>query len=140
MDAFQRKFTANLTEAKRAELAAIELLKKRGSDAFLNPATDLAGLRKGDIIVKGQSGLFYIEVKTDFISAYSGNIALEHDSLWKSGSDWFLYALPTFYAAPLPQLKQLAKDENIVQGGDFYRAITLVPKDKFISLPFVTKL
>ncbi len=33
----------------------------QASEAFLNPATDLAGFRKGELIVKSPSEMYFVE-------------------------------------------------------------------------------
>lgn len=124
----QEKFQQNLEEVKRADLAVVELFKKRGNQACLNPARNYEGLAKGDVIVNG----LYVENKVDFESLYTGNICIEQKSLDRQ-NDWFGYIIPQYYLISRPRLKLLAGMSRQTTGGDSNYKLYLPTKAEFIK-------
>lgn len=124
----EQTFQQNLEEVRRADLAVVELFKKRGNQACLNSARNYAGMAKGDVIANG----LYIENKVDWESLYTQNICIEQKSLDRQ-NDWFGYIIPQYYLISRPKLKYLTSTARQTTGGDSNYKLFLIPKVEFIS-------
>lgn len=125
----QEKFEANRIEASRAELAVVELLKRRGNDAWLNSLNyDWC-----DIWTRTANGCVPVEVKTGYESMYTGNIAIEQKTLDHTRSQYFVYVLPQAYVLSRPKLKILASMSRPITGGDSQYQLYLPTKAQFMQ-------
>lgn len=122
------KFQSNLNEVKRAEIAVVELFKRMGHEAFLNPARDYEGLSKGDLIVNGQ----FVEVKTDFESLYTNNICVE-EKVFDKQTPYFAYIIPEVYLITRPALKVLTLTAKKTKGSESSYDLNLIPKQTFLN-------
>lgn len=97
------KFHANLDEAKRAELAVVQMFKRAGREAWLNSGDNKAC----DVYLKGSAGKIPLEVKTDWESMATGNVAIEPQTLNHTSAEYFIYLLPKVFILPTGELKRL---------------------------------
>jgi len=125
----QTKFQTNLEEAQRAEHAAIMMFKRAGKQAWINSLNR----EWCDIWVKGEHGHIPIEVKTDFESVATGNVAIEPQTLGHTRAQYFLYFLPKGFLVPTATLKTLYTQyrDTGKDGGDQNRRLALIPKETF---------
>lgn len=123
------KFTANLNEASRAELAMVKLLEKRGNEAWLNPHKN----GDCDIYVVSNGRQYKVEVKTDFASLHSDNICLEPQTLEHTKADWFAFIIPEVKFMPTMDVRNLYFQyyQSGKRGGDQNQKLALIPKDIF---------
>lgn len=121
------KFHANLDEAKRAELAVVQMFKRAGREAWLNNGNNKAC----DVYLKGQMGNIPLEVKTDWESIATGNVAIEPQTLNHTSSEYFIYLLPKPYIITTNELRQLYNLYPKTKGGDQSMPLALVPKTDF---------
>lgn len=87
-----------------------------------------------------------IEVKYDAMSETTGNVCIDLDSINKSTSAIWILGLSVgsqidLYGAFLADLGPYAiSHPNKRPVGEFQQLASLIPKDEFISLPFIKKL
>ena len=121
------KFNANLDEAKKAELAVVQMFKRAGREAWLNGGDN----RACDVYLKGASGNIPIEVKADWLSLATGNVCIEPQTLEHTKAEFFIYLLPRPYILETPKLRALYSQYKKVEGGDQGKPLALVPKEQF---------
>ena len=124
------KFEANLIEASRAELAITELLKRQGYNAWLNPK------KNGDCDVYFISDRQYgVEVKTDFASMYTGNVAIEPQTLEHTKADYFAFVIPEVQFIATADVRNFYTDymQTGKNGGDQNKRLALIPKDILLN-------
>lgn len=130
-DTFQQKLVAGLQGEEIARVY-LESLGHKVEDN-LTPTT-IYNLRTKDLIVNGSP----VEVKLDILSAKTGNIVIEHQSLKTHTAPFYIYVLPTFYKATKSGLEYLTEVfPDKVQMGDDGRTGTRVPiKSSFFEEVF----
>lgn len=125
------KFQANLNEVSRAELAIVELLKKQGYSAWLNPK------KNGDCDVYFiENGKQYgVEVKTDFASLHTGNVCIEPQTLEHTKAHYFAFIVPEVKFMATVDVRNLYTDhfQSGKNGGDQNKRLALIPKDDFLK-------
>lgn len=89
----------DLEVGKKKELEAVSLIEehykahgKRKVKVWLNPATDLEGMRECDLF--DNFGIKW-EIKYDRRHKETGNVYLEHAGIRRSGADYVLFMLDT---------------------------------------------
>ncbi len=83
-------------------------------------------LREADFHVNGKP----VEVKLDILSAKTGNICIEHQSLKTHTAPYYIWEVVTFYKTTRRKLEHLvASHPDKVSAGDDGRAATLVKID-----------
>ena len=102
----QERFLKNRDEVRRAEFTASKLFQMAGIPVTLNPtpklSENLSQLRQADLLY----AIFipYAEVKVDWMSATTKNVAFEIDSLRASEAHWLVQVLPVYFVAPRKQI------------------------------------
>lgn len=141
---FEQKLKAGL----QAERLVLTYLESLGHTVFLNDSLDrsylqttnpslLAQLRQGDMLVNGVP----VEIKLDILSAKTGNVVIEHQSLRTHTAPYYIYVLPTFYKTTKQKLEYLVDtfpDKKPI--GDDGRIGTVVPINSSFFRETFTKL
>lgn len=124
------KFQANLVEASRAEVAIVSYLEKQGYKAWLNPEKN----GDCDVYVNIQGKTYLVEVKTDFASIHTGNIAVEPQTLEHTKSHYFAYLIPQVKFIPTADVRNLYFEyyQSGKNGGDQGKRQALIPKSRFL--------
>jgi hypothetical protein len=100
MDTFTQKLKAGLQGEEIARVY-LESLGHKVEDH--KGPFDLRELRLSDFLVNGA----HTEVKLDILSAKTGNIVIEHQSLITHTAPYYIYILPTFYKTTKDKLQLL---------------------------------
>lgn len=122
-DTFETKFKAGnqgeeIARVYLESLGHVVILGNQARDGVLRPESDL--------LVNGKP----VEVKLDILSAKTGNIVIEHQSLKTHTAPFYIYVLPTFYKTTKAKLEHLvASHPDKVKIGDDQRDGTLIKID-----------
>lgn len=87
-------FQSDLVAGQAIEKKLGDTLIQKGIKVVYNNSTQLDELRKYDLKIYNKDKEIKIEVKADFMSSVTGNIAVELNCINKSESKYFAYYIP----------------------------------------------
>ena len=126
-------FEEDLKVGEKCEKCVKKLFESKGFQVDKNncPTT----YKEFDLYIGNvkKDDFYTIEIKADFASMYTNNVAIEQKSLENSKADYFIYIIPKVYMINTLRLRQLRENYKTVMGGDYNEPITLVPIKDFIK-------
>ena len=121
-------FLHTLNGGSYGELLTKHYLELLGCTVQINDSQTLDGRRKSDLIVTGKT-TNPVEVKTQYATARTGNVALEHQSIKTHSAPYTIHLVPYFYLIKREDELELIQVYPPVPGGDDGRRQSLIPLD-----------
>lgn len=126
-------FRRDLRLGQEVEQEVAALLEARGYFVEYNNSEDLEILREWDLRITKGDRIETVEVKADFMSSKTGNVAIEIKCIENSKAGLFIYKLDNEFWYTTTAIMQSFKGREVWGGDNNKTKLRLVKKQEFIK-------